>query len=243
MHILRLKASHNTLASYPGLCICVGGKWRPGTHCLCMCQILHKICVNRVISVQFHVFIMSQIQFGYSLANSASSKIPSFIECVSYTWNTAYEWHCFESRASIFDECCKWLYYLSTDKICKKSVPLVLQPLTREQTDSLDVQHDIPADLANSRTFGSHNSVLAEAAVRIVPLQKQVCTASDKWHDITFGNCMLNSHACANSVYQAFVSHTHKHEGLGTRLTHFRCFSKYYTMWNALILKLNDSDT
>ena len=50
-----------------------------------------------------------------------------------------------------------------------KSLPLVLQPLTREQADNLTVHHDIPADLANSRTCGSHNSVLAEAAVHTVP--------------------------------------------------------------------------
>ena len=50
------------------------------------------------------------------------------------------------------------IIHLSTDGIRKKSVPLVLQPLKREQADSLDVRHDIPADLANSRTCGSHNS-------------------------------------------------------------------------------------
>ena len=53
------------LASYPSLHICVGGKQMPGTHCLHMRQILHNICVNRVISMQFHVFSTSQIQFGY----------------------------------------------------------------------------------------------------------------------------------------------------------------------------------
>ena len=62
--------------------------------------------------------------------------------------------------------------YLSTDRISKKSVPLVLQPLTCERADSLDVHRVIHVDLANSRTCGTHNSVLAEAAVRTVPLQK-----------------------------------------------------------------------
>ena len=33
---------------------------------------------------------------------------------------------------------------------------------TRERADSLDVHRDIPVDLANSRTCGTHNSVLAE---------------------------------------------------------------------------------
>ena len=35
---------------------CVGEKWRPHTHSLHMHQILHKICVNSVISVYFCVF-------------------------------------------------------------------------------------------------------------------------------------------------------------------------------------------
>ena len=47
------------------------------------------------------------------------------------------------------------LYYLSTNRKCKKSAPLILQPLTHERANSLDVHHDIPADLANSRTCGS----------------------------------------------------------------------------------------
>ena len=146
----------------------MGEKRRPGTHCLRKHQILHKICVNRVISVQFHVLLCHK----YSLAmvqlialQLFPFEVPSFTEYVSYTWNTAYDWHCSESRASIFDECCKWLYYLSTDGIHKKSVSLVLQPLMRERADSLDVLRDISVDLANSRTCGSHNSVLAEAAV------------------------------------------------------------------------------
>ena len=62
-----------TVASFPGLRNFVGEKWRPDTHCLRMRQILHKICVNRVISVQLRVFITSQIQFGYGSANSAST--------------------------------------------------------------------------------------------------------------------------------------------------------------------------
>ena len=95
------------------------------------------------------------------------SEVPSFTECVSYTWNTACDWHCSKSRASIFDKCCKWLYYLSTDWVRKQSVPLVLQPLMCERADSLDVNCDIPVDLANSRTCESYNSVLAEAAVRV----------------------------------------------------------------------------
>ena len=61
-------------------------------------------------------------------------------------------------------------YYLSTDGIRKKSVPLVLQPLMRERADSLDVNCDIPVDLANSRTCESYNSVLAEAAVRVAKI-------------------------------------------------------------------------
>ena len=96
-------------------------------------------------------------------------------------------------------------------------MPLVLQPLTRELADSLDVHHDIPVDLANSRTCGSHNSVLAEAAVHsTVPLNRR---AHRPTNNVTsFPKIMLNSRACANSVYQAFVSHPCKYEGLGTRL-------------------------
>ena len=48
-------------------------------------------------------------------------------------------------------------------------MPLVLQPFTRERADSLDVHRDIPVDLANSRTCGTNNPVLAEAAVRTAP--------------------------------------------------------------------------
>ena len=54
-------------------------------------------------------------------------------------------------------------------------MPLVLQPLTHGRADSLDVHHDIPVYLANSKTCGSHNSVLTEAAVRsTVPLNRHV---------------------------------------------------------------------
>ena len=51
-----------TVAPFPGLrthVICVGENRRPGAHCLRMRQILHKIGVNHVISVQFRVFITS----------------------------------------------------------------------------------------------------------------------------------------------------------------------------------------
>ena len=37
-------------------------------------------------------------------------------------------------------------HYLSTDGICKKSVSLALQPLTREQADNLDLHHGVSVD-------------------------------------------------------------------------------------------------
>ena len=43
-----------------------------------------------------------------------------------------------------------------------------------ERADSLDVNCDIPVDLANSRTCESYNSVLAEAAVRVAKIDVHI---------------------------------------------------------------------
>ena len=109
------------LASFPGLRNLRGWEMKAWytlfAHAPDITQNLCKPCY-------FRVFITSQIQFGYGLGYGSAialqlspSEVPSFTECVSYTWNTVYDWHCSESRASIFNECCKWLYYLSTNGI------------------------------------------------------------------------------------------------------------------------------
>ena len=133
-----------------------------------MRQILHKICVNHVVSVQFRVFITSQIQFGYGSANSASTLSrfhPSLNSSPTLEILLVTDIALKVEQVSSTNAANYYIIFLPTGYIRN-----LCHWFCNHLCVNLDVNCDIPVDLANSRTCESYKSVLAEAAVRVAKI-------------------------------------------------------------------------